>query len=85
LSPGERAAVGLVGTKVTSRRLGVGSRLVLVLNVNKHPFEQINYGTGGDVSDESVGDAAVPLEVRWHTDSYVELPIWEREAPASGR
>jgi uncharacterized protein len=40
-----------------SKRLSKGSRLLLTLNVNKHGFSQINYGTGKDVSDESITDA----------------------------
>jgi hypothetical protein len=28
-----------------------------------------------DVSDESLADADGPLQVRWHTDSYVKIPF----------
>ena len=38
---------------------------------------RVNYGTGKDVSDESIADATVPLEVRWRNDSYVQIPIWK--------
>ncbi|MGD8808023.1 MAG: CocE/NonD family hydrolase C-terminal non-catalytic domain-containing protein [Gammaproteobacteria bacterium] len=76
LSPGETYTIPLRDTKVSSRKLSAGSRIVLVVNVNKNAFEEINYGSGGAVSEESVSDADVPLEVRWHADSYIELPIW---------
>lgn len=57
------------------RELSKGSRLLLLLTVNKNAFAQVNYGTGGDVSDESVADAQKPLEVRWYSDSFVKVPI----------
>lgn len=38
-------------------------------------FAQVNYGTGKDVSDESVADARQPLEVQWYSDSFVKVPI----------
>lgn len=61
--------------RMMSRRLGAGSRLVMVLSVVKNPRQQINYGTGRDVSDESVADAGEPLTIRWLARSYVDLPI----------
>jgi hypothetical protein len=48
---------------------------LLLVTVNKNAFAQVNYGTGKDVSDESVADAQEPLEVRWYTDSFVRVPI----------
>jgi hypothetical protein len=76
LNPGERAVVPFSQTKVTSRRLSEDSRLVLVLSINKHPFEQINYGTGRDVSDESIADAGSALEILWHAESFIDIPLW---------
>jgi hypothetical protein len=35
----------------------------------------VNYGTGKDVSDESIADAGKPLRVEWFNDSYVEVPV----------
>jgi hypothetical protein len=37
--------------------------------------EAENYGTGKDVSDESIADAGEPLRVKWHNDSYVNVPL----------
>ena len=67
-----------------SRQLQPGSRLLVVLDVNKGPFAQVNYGTGGDVSDESIADAKVPLKVEWLDDSVVNVPI-STEGDASPR
>jgi hypothetical protein len=47
----------------------------VVLNVNKNRYSQLNYGTGKDPSDESIADAAEPLQAKWRNDSYVPIPI----------
>jgi hypothetical protein len=60
---------------MTSRQLQAGSRLVLVLDINKRPDREINYGTGNDVSEESIADGKVPLKIRWYNDSYIEIPV----------
>ena len=39
---------------IVSRQLSRGSRLLVLLTVNKNGNAQINYGTGKDVSDESI-------------------------------
>lgn len=65
-------------TNVVSRLLGPGSRLLLVADVDKNEFAQVNYGTGRDVSDESVADAGDPLVVRWHARSFVDVPLDQR-------
>ena len=52
-----------------------GSRLLVVINVNKNPFSQLNYGTGKEVSSESILDAGEPLEVKWFNDSFVSIPL----------
>jgi len=49
-------------------------RLLVLLDVNKNQFARVNYGSGRDVSDESVADAGEPLHVSWHTDSFIEVP-----------
>ncbi|MEO8924776.1 MAG: CocE/NonD family hydrolase, partial [Caldimonas sp.] len=72
---GERQELSIHGERMTSRQLQPGSRLVMVLGVNKRPDREINYGTGNDVSEESIVDARPPLKIRWYNDSYVEIPI----------
>ncbi|MET7038278.1 hypothetical protein [Elizabethkingia miricola] len=51
------------------------SRLVVAVNVNKNPFSQLNYGTGKDVSTETLKDAGEALLIKWYTDSYVKIPV----------
>jgi hypothetical protein len=47
----------------------------MVLSINKRPDQEINYGTGGDVSEESIADGKIPLKIRWFSSSYIEIPI----------
>jgi putative CocE/NonD family hydrolase len=75
LKAGERQQLTFKSDRLTSRKLEIGSRVVVVLGVNKRPDRQINYGTGGAVNDESVDDGRVPVKVRWYSDSYIDLPI----------
>jgi uncharacterized protein len=46
-----------------------------VLGIVKNSGQQINYGTGKDVNDESIADAGDPLTIRWLGGSYVDLPV----------
>jgi hypothetical protein len=75
LKAGERQELAFTSERITSRRLQAGSRLVVVLGINKRPDREINYGTGNDVSEESVTDAKPPLKVRWYNDSYIDIPV----------
>ena len=36
---------------------------------------QVNYGTGKDVSDESIKDAGDPLKIEIRSGSYFEVPL----------
>lgn len=75
LEPGKRHSIEFTSERLTSRKMLPGSRLVLVLVVPKNQFQQINYGTGKDVSEESIKDAKEPLRIRWFGSSYVDIPI----------
>jgi hypothetical protein len=75
LKAGERQQLGFRSERLTSRRLQAGSRLVMVLGINKRPDQQINYGTGQDVSDESIADATSALKIRWYGSSYIDIPV----------
>jgi uncharacterized protein len=75
LKAGERQELTFTCERIMSRQLQAGSRLVMVLGVNKRPDREINYGTGNDVSEESIADAKPPLKIRWYNDSYIDLPI----------
>jgi putative CocE/NonD family hydrolase len=73
LRAGERQTLTFTTERMTARKLAAGSRLVLVIGLNKRPDRQINYGTGKDVNSETVADAQAPVRVRWHAPSHVEI------------
>jgi putative CocE/NonD family hydrolase len=75
LKAGERQQLGFRSERMTSRLLQPGSRLVLILGISKRPDREINYGTGEDVSEESIADGAAAIKIRWYGDSYVDIPI----------
>ena len=75
LKAGERQRLSFKSERMTSRQLQPGSRLAMVLSIGKRPDREINYGTGGDVSEESLADGKVPLKIRWFGDSYIDIPI----------
>jgi uncharacterized protein len=62
-------------TFLTSKQLQKGSRIVVLIGVNKSPNYQINYGSGKDVSDETMEDAKVPMEIKWYKNSSINIPI----------
>ena len=65
-----------ISSKLISKKLEKGSRIVVVVNVNKNNNAQINYGTGKDVNKESIKDAEIPLEITFTGRSSISLPIW---------
>lgn len=75
LIPGKRQQLAFRSGRLTSRLLQKGSRLVVVLGVPKQHDLQINYGTGKDVSDETIADAREPLRLRWYSDSHIDVPM----------
>ncbi len=75
LQAGVRQQLNFRSERMTSRQFQKGSRLVMVLGLSKRPDRQINYGTGNDVSEESVADASPAFKIRWYGDSYIEVPI----------
>jgi hypothetical protein len=75
LKAGERQQLTVRSERLTSRRLQAGSRLVMVLGINKRPDREINYGTGADVSEESIADGKIPVKIRWYGSSYIDIPI----------
>jgi hypothetical protein len=75
LEPGKVNTIKLSNTFITSRQLQKGSRIIVLIGANKSPEWQMNYGTGKDVSDETIKDAAIPLEIKWYNDGYIQFPI----------
>lgn len=73
LRAGERQLLAFTTERVTACKLAAGSRIVLLIGLNKRPDRQINYGSGKDVNSETIADAKWPIRVRWHARSYVEI------------
>lgn len=77
LRPHAIETIPISNTFFTSRKIGKGSKLIVILGIRKNPDVQINYGTGKDVSTETIADAKEPLEIKWYNDSYIEIPIFQ--------
>lgn len=73
----KKESIPFENTRFVSRKVSKGSRLVILLNINKHPFEIINYGSGKAVSEETINDAGNPLQIKWHNESFIKIPIWK--------
>lgn len=76
LTPGKEETIPYSNSFFTSKLLRKGSRLVVLVGVNKNKYWQVNYGTGKDVSDETIQDGKTPLEIKWMNDSYIKIPVW---------
>jgi len=76
LTPGEKVMLPFSNTYLTSKKLNKGSRIVIIVNINKNATEQINYGSGKEVNKETIADAGKPLQIKWFTDSYIKIPVW---------
>ncbi|MFT7034074.1 MAG: putative CocE/NonD family hydrolase [Cyclobacteriaceae bacterium] len=76
LVPNIMTQVSFNNSKLISKKLQKGSRIVIVVNVNKNNNAQINYGTGKDVNIESIKDAKTPLNITFTGQSSISLPIW---------
>ena len=75
LKPNKKENIPFDNTRFVSKKINKDSRLVILLNINKHPFEIINYGSGKPVSEETIQDAGEPLQIKWHNDSFIKIPI----------
>ena len=75
LKPNTIETISFSNTHLVSKQLSKGSRLLIVIDVNKNSFSQLNYGTDKEVSDETIKDAKVPLQIKWYTDSFVKIPV----------
>jgi hypothetical protein len=75
LLPSKVQTIEMKHTYITCRQLQKGSRIVIVFGINKNPQWQVNYGTGKDVSDETIKDALIPMQIKWYNSSYINIPI----------
>ena len=60
LIPNRMTTISFDNTSIICKRIAKESKIVVVINVNKNPYGQINYGTGKDISTESINDATIP-------------------------
>jgi uncharacterized protein len=77
LKPNKVEIIVFDKTRMVSKKISKGSKLVILLNTNKQPFEIINYGSGKDVATETINDAGEPMQIKWLNDSFISIPVWE--------
>jgi putative CocE/NonD family hydrolase len=75
LQPGVEARIPIVNSTFISKKLTKGSRVIVLLGMNNNSKWQVNYGTGKDVSSETIKDGSIPLQVKWGNKSCIKLPI----------
>lgn len=75
LTPGKRQHLAFTFNRLISRQMEPGSRIVIVLSIIKNPGQQINFGTGKDVNDETSADGKEPLRIEWSKDSFIDVPV----------
>ena len=78
LTPNEKTNILIKNNEFVSKIIEKGSKLVVVVGVSKDPYTEINYGTGKEVSKESIKDAKELLEIKFFNDSYLEIPIAQK-------
>lgn len=79
LIPNTKTIVPIINARMTAKHLKIGSRLAIVLNVNKNSDAQVNMGSGKAVNFESIADAGEPLTIKWYNDSQINIPltVWQ--------
>jgi putative CocE/NonD family hydrolase len=78
LVPNQKTNIHFENSKLISKKLSKGSRIVIVVNVNKNNSAQLNYGTGKDVNVENIKDAKNPLKITFTGKSSISLPVWKK-------
>ncbi len=79
LTPNADETIPINNIRLVCKHIRKGSRLTAILNINKHPFEIINYGTGKNVCNETINDAQDPLQIQWHNNSHIKIPIKKKK------
>jgi len=75
LIPNKKTSIPIINARMAAKLINKGSRLVIVLNVNKNKDAQVNMGSGKAVNEESIADAGIPLKIRWFNDSNINIPL----------
>jgi len=78
LVPNEKRRVPIVNARFTSKLIKKGSKIVLVLNVNKNTQAQVNLGTGKPVNLEHISEAGEAINLKWFLSSQINLPLKRR-------
>ncbi len=78
LIPNVKQHIPFENNFMACRQLQKGSRIVILLGVSKNNSCQINYGTGKDVSEESIKDADEPLRIKWYNSSKFIIPLMKQ-------
>jgi len=84
LVPGAAEWLTFTARRITAVRVESGARLVMVLRVNKRPDREINYGSGGAVSGESIAAGRTPVRLSLLRGSYLDLAVAEETQPQPG-
>lgn len=75
LKPNSQQTVVMNQNYLTCKQLEKGSKIIIAIGINKDPNWQINYGTGKDVSTETIEDAKEPFIIEWSSDSSITIPV----------
>lgn len=80
LKPNQKTQIPIVNARMTAKLIEKGSRLAIVLNVNKNRDAQVNLGSGKEVNQESIDDAGETLNLKWFNDSVINIPLksWKK-------
>jgi putative CocE/NonD family hydrolase len=77
LQPGKIETIPYNKSFFVSKKISAGSKLIVVLGINKNPNWEINYGSGKDVSKETISDAKEPLKIKWYGNSDIKIPVYK--------
>lgn len=77
LKPNKKESFPIKNSSFTSKLIKKGSRLLVNVSVNKNPYWQINYGSGKDVSKETIKDGKTPLKIKWMNTSRIDIPVFK--------
>ena len=75
LTPGVRMSFDFRAIRLMSRKIERGSRIVAVIGPIKGPGQQINYGSGKHVNEETIADAGDPMTITLFGTSFLQLPV----------
>jgi len=81
LTPNKKTLIPIINARMTAKLIAKGSRLAIVLNVNKNSDAQVNMGSGKNVNEETIEDAGDILTLKWFNDTQLNIPLkpWQGE------